>query len=42
MYYWKGASGKTTLLKSIVGLVNTSRGKIFINQSPANKTENRW
>ena len=35
----RGASGKTTLLKSIVGLVNTSRGKIFINQSPANKTD---
>ena len=33
----RGASGKTTLLKSIVGLVDTSRGKIFINQSPANK-----
>ena len=35
----RGASGKTTLLKSIVGLVNTSRGKIFINQSPLNKTD---
>ena len=34
----RGASGKTTLLKSIVGLVETSRGKVFINQSPANKT----
>ena len=32
----RGASGKTTLLKSIVGLVNTSRGKIFINQVSAN------
>ena len=31
----RGASGKTTLLKSIVGLVNTTRGKIFINQGPA-------
>ncbi|MAI76598.1 MAG: ABC transporter ATP-binding protein [Rickettsiales bacterium] len=35
----RGASGKTTLLKSIVGLVNTSKGKIFINQSSANKTD---
>ena len=33
----RGASGKTTLLKSILGLVNTSSGQIFINQSPANK-----
>ena len=31
----RGATGKTTLLKSIVGLVNTTRGKIFINQGPA-------
>ena len=36
----RGASGKTTLLKSIVGLVDTNRGKILINQSPANKTYN--
>ena len=35
----RGASGKTTLLKSIVGLVNINRGKIFINQSPPNKTD---
>ena len=34
----RGASGKTTLLKSILGLVNTTKGKIFINQGPANKT----
>tara|TARA_X000000950_G_scaffold256974_1_gene322894 strand:- start:533 stop:1252 length:720 start_codon:yes stop_codon:yes gene_type:complete len=34
----RGASGKTTLLKSIVGLIETSRGNIFINQSPVNKT----
>ena len=35
----RGASGKTTLLKSIVGLVNTSKGKISINKSLANKTD---
>ena len=35
----RGASGKTTLLKSIVGLINTSKGKIFINQSSANNTD---
>mgnify|MGYP000493715895 FL=1 len=35
----RGASGKTTLLKAIVGLVDTSRGKIFINQDSANKTD---
>lgn len=35
----RGASGKTTLLKSIVGLVNTTRGKILINQSPTNITD---
>ena len=35
----RGASGETTLLKSIVGLINTSKGKIFINQSSANNTD---
>ena len=35
----RGSSGKTTLLKSIVGLVRANRGKILINQSPANKTD---
>ena len=35
----RGASGKTTLLKAIVGLVDISRGKIFINQDSANKTD---
>ena len=35
----RGASGKTTLLKSVVGLVDIDKGKIFINQSPANKTD---
>ena len=35
----RGASGKTTVLKSIVGLINTSKGKIFINQSSANNTD---
>ena len=34
----RGASGKTTLLKSIVGLVKTNKGRILINQNSANKT----
>ena len=36
----RGASGKTTLLKSIMGLVRANKGRILINQSPVNKTNN--
>jgi phospholipid/cholesterol/gamma-HCH transport system ATP-binding protein len=35
----RGSSGKTTLLKSIVGIVHAKKGKIIINQSPTNKTD---
>ena len=35
----RGASGKTTLLKSILGLTHVNRGKVFINQSLVNKSD---
>ncbi len=35
----RGASGKTTLLKSILGLNHVNRGKVLINQSLVNKTD---
>lgn len=34
----RGSSGKTTLLKSILGLVGIRRGQIFLNRSPAYQT----
>ena len=35
----RGASGKTTLLKSILGITHVNRGKVLINQSSVNKTD---
>jgi len=35
----RGASGKTTLLKSILGLTHVNRGKVLINQSSVDKTD---
>ena len=35
----RGASGKTTLLKSILGLTHVNRGKVLINQSSVKKTD---
>ena len=38
----RGSSGKTTLLKSIVGLIKINKGKIFINQKLLQSYDNKF